>query len=142
MRRGFSLAETMLVLIVIGASLTIALPRVGGILDAVAADAAARDVTSAIAVTRAAAIAQGVRARLLISLDSLRLDRMGPTGWEPYLRWPGPSDRGVGLRVSNPELIFGPTGMGWGPSNTTVTLRRGSHIETVTTSRLGRVKRW
>jgi hypothetical protein len=44
--------------------------------------------------------------------------------------------------VSNPLVVFGPTGMGWGVSNTRITLQRGSQVETITVSRVGRVKRW
>jgi hypothetical protein len=69
------------------------------------------------------------------------VDREGPLGWEPYARWPGPAAAGVALRVTNPEIVFGPLGLGWGLANTRVELRRGSQIETITTSRLGRVKR-
>jgi hypothetical protein len=48
----------------------------------------------------------------------------------------------VQLDVSNPVVVFDATGMGWGGSNTTAVLRRGSQVETITISRVGRVKRW
>ena len=142
MRRGFSLVELAVTLAIAAVVAAVALPRLAGILDLLAADAAAREVTTALAVTRHAAMSQSRRARLLIDGDSLSIDLWGASGWESYLRWPGPADRGVALFASNPEVVFGPTGIGWGASNTTVTLTRGSHIETVTTSRVGRVKRW
>lgn len=142
MRAGFSLMELVLVLAVVALVSAVGLPRLSAMLDHAATDAAARDVTTLLAVARAAAVSQGQRARLSIAPDTLRLDLLDPAGWRPFLRWPGPLDRGVALQVSNPEVQFGPTGVGWGPSNTTVTLRRGSHIETITTSRVGRVKRW
>jgi hypothetical protein len=47
----------------------------------------------------------------------------------------------VSLQVSNPVVAFSPIGVGWGASNTTITLRRGSQVETITTSRVGRVRR-
>ena len=142
MDRGFSLVELTISMAIAAAVAAMALPRFAGTLDWLAADAAARDVTTSLAVARNAAVAQGRRSRLFIDRDSLRIDLWGVAGWEPYLRWPGPTERGVALQVSNPEVVFGPTGIGWGASNTTVTLTRGSHIETVTTSRVGRVKRW
>jgi len=132
----------MLVVIVIVAVLTVVLvPRLRPAFDRIATEGAARDVTTAIAVARAAAVMQGTRARLHIASDSLRVDREGPGGWEPYARWPGPGAAGVAISVSNPVLVFNPIGVGWGVANTTVVLRRGSQFETVTTSRLGRVKR-
>jgi hypothetical protein len=48
----------------------------------------------------------------------------------------------VALEVSNPVVVFEPIGLAWGLSNTTVVLRRGTHVATITISRLGRVKRW
>ena len=141
-RRGFTLAELVVIIAVVALLTAVLLPRLGPVFDWIATDAAARDVTTAIAVARAAAVMQGTRARLHIAPDSLRIDREGPAGWEPYARWPGPAAAGVALTVSNPDLVFGPIGLGWGPSNTRVVLRRGSHTATITTSRIGRVKRW
>jgi len=77
-----------------------------------------------------------------MSADSLRVDRWTDTAWATRTSWPGPAGHGVTLEVSNAEVVFGPTGMGWGVSNTKIVLRRGSHSATLTTSRLGRVKRW
>ncbi|HTR20827.1 MAG TPA: type II secretion system protein [Gemmatimonadales bacterium] len=144
MRTGFSLLEVAVVLTVVGLILLLALPRFTPLYDAVVADAAARDVTTAVAVAREAAVARGARTRLLITKDSLRIDQdqEGGVGWTFYNRWPGPAAQGVELNVSNPVVVFGPTGLGWGASNTTVVLRRGSHTEKITLSRLGRVKRW
>lgn len=139
--RGFTLVELLVILMILAVVLSLGAPRLGGALDRLATDAAARDVTTAIAVTRAAAVLQGTRARLRIAADSLRVDRESPLGWEPYARWPGPAASGVAVHVTNPEIVFGPMGLGWGLANTRVELRRGSHIETITTSRLGRVKR-
>jgi prepilin-type N-terminal cleavage/methylation domain-containing protein len=142
MARGFSLTELTVAVTVAALLLAIGLPRLEGLLDWAAADRAAREVTTALAVARAAAVMRGTRARVTIAADTLRIDRWEETDWQPYQRWPGPISRGVTLEVSNPEVVFGPTGMGWGASNTRIVLRRGSYTETITTSRLGRVKRW
>jgi prepilin-type N-terminal cleavage/methylation domain-containing protein len=142
MARGFSLIELAFVLCIIAVLVSIGVPRLQPFLDRIAADHAARDVTTALAVTRHGAVLQGMRARLTIDADSLRIDRLEPAGWTPWRRWPGPSDDRVQLEVSNPEVVFGPTGMGWGVSNTKIVLRRGSQVETITVSRVGRVKRW
>ena len=142
MPRGFTLTELAVALAMVALLLAVGLPRLSGVLDWVAADRAAREVTTALAVARAAAVMRGTRTRVTIAADTLRIDRWEGTDWRPYQRWPGPITEGVMLQVSNPEVVFGPTGMGWGASNTRVVLRRGSHTETITTSRLGRVKRW
>ena len=142
MRRGFSLPELLVVLGIIALVTLLAIPRLGDILDWVAADGAARDVTTALAVARGAAISQSTLARLEIGPDSLRIDIRQDGVWNPYRRYPGPGGSGVQLEVSNPEVIYGPSGLGWGTANSTITLRRGDRVETVTTSRVGRVKRW
>ena len=142
MARGFTLTELAVALALAALLLAAGLPRLASVFDWLAADRAARDVTTALAVARAAAVMRGTRARVTIAADTLRLDRWDGDDWRPYQRWPGPITQGVTLEVSNPEVVFGPIGLGWGASNTRVVLRRGSHTETITTSRLGRVKRW
>lgn len=142
MRRGFSLAELAVTVVILGLVTMLALPRLNGVLDWVALDAAARDVTGALAVARYAAVMQASRSRVVIADDSLRIDRWEQAGWTPFARWAGPAHRAVTIEVTNPEVIFGPTGMGWGPSNTSVMLRRGARTALITVSRVGRVKRW
>src|SRR5258705_50642 len=142
MAKGFSLIELAFVLCIIAVLAAAGVPRLGPFLDRIAADQAARDVSVALAVARHGAVLQGMRSRLTIDGDSLRIDRLEADGWTPWRRWPGPAHLRVQLEVSNPEIVFGPTGMGWGVSNTKVVLRRGSQVETITVSRVGRVKRW
>ena len=85
---------------------------------------------------------QGTRSRAVIAADSLRIDRWIKGAWADLHRWPGPDRRGVTLEVSTPVVVFEPIGIAWGLSNTTVVLRRGTRVATITVSRLGRVKRW
>lgn len=141
-KEGFSLAELAVTIAIVAVIAGIGLPRLGRTLDWVAADAAARDISTALAVARATAAMQGVRTRVVIAVDSLRLDRWEPPLWVQGRRWPGPASHGVTLEVSNPEVVFGPLGLAWGVSNTRVTLRRGTSIEVLTVSSVGRIKRW
>lgn|SRR5690349_13696800 len=142
MRQGHTLLELLVVLTIVAICLAMAIPTASSVLDWIATDGAAHDVTTALAAARQVAIGRGVAARLRVSADSLSVDVRGPTGWEPWGRFPGPASRGVSLDVSNPEVVFSPLGAGMGASNTTVTLTRGSHLERITTSRVGRVRRW
>src|SRR2546430_11305740 len=75
MRRGFSLAELAVVLAALGVIIALALPRWQELLDWVAVDRTAVEVSTALAVTRSAAVLGSTRARLLIADDSLRIDR-------------------------------------------------------------------
>jgi prepilin-type N-terminal cleavage/methylation domain-containing protein len=141
MPSGYTLIEVLVVLTILSVIAVVTVPRLEPALDRLAADAAARDVTTALAVARTTAVLQGTRARVRIGADSLRVDRESIAVWVPVARWVGPARARVTLTVSNPEVVFGPLGFGWGAANTRVELRRGSQIETITTSRLGRVKR-
>jgi len=142
MSKGFTLIELIVVLAIVAILLGFWIPRAARLIDWIETERAVRDVTTALAVGRNGAVLQSTRARISIAPDTLRIDRFGEHGWEPFWRTPGPSSRGVTLQTSNPVVIFGPTGMGWGASNTTVVLRRGSQAETITMSRVGRVKLW
>jgi len=139
---GFTLLELMVVICIAAALMAFSLPRAARLMDWMATERAARDVTTALAVGQHRAIAYATRARITFSSDTLRIDRFETGGWTPWWRTPGPASYGVTLEVSNPIVIFGPNGIGWGASNTKIVLRRGSQVETITTSRVGRVKRW
>ena len=142
MRRGFSLAELAAVLALVSVVTAVTLPHARAWLDWVAVDRAAVEITTALALARHAAVMDGSRAHLLIAADSLRLDRWGAGAWLPFARWAGPAHHGVTVELSNPEVVFIPTGIAWGLSNTRVVLRRGTKVATLTVSRVGRVKRW
>lgn len=142
MRRGFTVAELAVVLAILAIVTATTLPRLQGLRDWIAVNSAAQDFTMAVAVTRNAAIMQGSRRRLMIARDSLRIDRWVGDSWASLERWPGPDRYGVSLEVSTPVVVFDAIGIPWGVSNTKVVLRRGVRSETITLSRLGRVKRW
>ena len=142
MRKGHTLIELVIVLVLVGTLALVGTPVTRHFLDWVATDGAAHDVTVALATAREAAVGLGQVTRVRIAADSLVIDRRDSGAWVPWRRLPGPSRRGVGLQVSNSEVVFSPLGSGWGASNTTVTLTRGETTERITTSRVGRVKRW
>jgi prepilin-type N-terminal cleavage/methylation domain-containing protein len=142
MPRGVTVVELAVVLTILAIVMAITMPRVAGIRDWIAVNAAAQDVTTSIAIARSTAVMQGVRSRAVIAPDSLRIDRWQGDSWGPLERWPGPGQHGVNLVVSNPAIVFDPIGLGWGVSNTRIELQRGDRVETITVSRVGRVKRW
>ncbi len=129
-------------LALVGTLLALGLPRAARWLDRVAVEAAARETTMAIALARQRAIAWGTRTQVTIRPDTIAIDTLGPAGWGRWASPPGAEARGVALQVSNPRIVFVPLGIAWGFSNTRIVLRRGLHSETITVSRVGRVKRW
>ncbi len=142
MSKGFTLLELIVVLCIAAALLAFWVPRAARLMDWLETEHAVRDVTTALAVGRNGAVMQATRARITFSPDTIRIDRLGAKGWEPWWRTPGPSSHGVTLETSNPVVQFGPFGLGWGVSNTRIVLRRGSQAETITMSRVGQVKHW
>lgn len=141
MARGFTLLELAIVLVIAGFVLALSVPPARRALDHLAADGAARDLTTLLATARHTAVAQGRRTRLRVAADSLVIDTLGVVGWGLHRSWSGPSGRGVTMTTSNPVVVFAPTGLAWGVSNTSIVLSRGSHVETVVVSRVGRVRR-
>ena len=139
---GFTALELMVVTCIAGVLLMLWFPRAARLMDWIKTEHAVRDMTTALAVARHGAIQRAVRSRLTISADTLRIDRLEEGSWKPWWRQPGPSSHGVLLQVSNPVVTFGPNGIGWGASNTRIVLSRGSQAETITVSRVGRVKVW
>jgi prepilin-type N-terminal cleavage/methylation domain-containing protein len=139
---GFTLLELLVVICIAAVLAGLWLPRAARLVDWIATERAVRGVTTAIAVARHGAVMRATRARLTIRADTLRIDRFETHGWAAWWWTLGPASHGVTLQVSNPIVVFGPTGMGWGASNTKIVLSRGSQAETITLSRLGRVKRW
>jgi len=142
MQRGYSLAELAIVLALVGLVTALALPSWLRLVDQIAVERAASEVTTALAVARNAAVLRATRARLSIASDSLRVDEWSDRAWLPVWRWPGPERHSVSLEVSNRTVTFGATGVGSEASNTSVVLRRGTQTARITTSRVGRVKRW
>ncbi len=55
---------------------------------------------------------------------------------------PGPARHGVTLTASRSVIRIYSNGMGLGAANTKLVVRRGAAAESLTTSRLGRLKRW
>lgn len=142
MHKGHTLLELMVALAIVGICLAVATPLATDVLDWIAADGAAHDVTVALAGARQEAVMRGVPTRVRLTADSIVVDVRDSGRWVPLRRFAGPRTHGVAFEVSNPEVVFSSIGAGWGASNTTVTLSRGNRQERITTSRVGRVKRW
>src|SRR2546428_10649105 len=119
MGRGFPLLELIVPLAAAAVVTAITLPGLGGVRDWLAVDAEAAKVTTGLAVTRHVAIMRGPRARLAVAVDSLRIDRWDGRTRTPLGRWVGPGGRGGRLEVSNPHVVIGAPGLGWGAAEPT-----------------------
>ena len=140
MRKGVTLIEMVVVLVLIGVLAGWAVPKVSAWADWIAVEGASREVAEFYSAARFAAAQRGTRIRIQFAADSLRAVFEG--GRDSVFRVrPGPRARGVGFTVSQAVVRVGSTGYGWAAGNTTVVLRRGKFVDSVIISRLGRLRR-
>jgi prepilin-type N-terminal cleavage/methylation domain-containing protein len=141
MRQGVSLPEMVTVLGIVAVVTALAVPNLVGWADRIAVARAAGDIATFYQTARMSAVFRSQRVRVELGYDTLRAVFEGPED-SVFLTRSGPARHGVGLFVSRPVVRFQPNGLGLGASNTKLVLRRGAAVESLTVSRLGRLKRW
>ena len=95
-------------------------------------------VAEALAVGRTTAIAQSAYVRVVVdeALSVVRVEADTQTLHHRDLS----ALHHVTLRATRDTVTYAPTGLGWGLANTTIVVARGARAESVTVSRLGRVR--
>lgn len=138
-RSAFTLLESMIVVVLLGLLLGLAVPRLAAVRDAASVRAALTDLGSCFSFARQSAIAR--RAPVAVVFDtaagSVALRTAGGAISHCALR----AKYGIVLGANRDSAVYDARGLGHGVSNITVTIRRGAMIDTLTMSRLGRV-RW
>ncbi len=141
MRTGFTLPELVIVLVVIGLVLGVAAPKTTQWRDQRAVNRAVNETVL---------FYERVRFVAVIRSRTFQIE-FGPEGYSAVSELPGtpvrfsargPVRRGVALTVSRSVIRLSPNGLGYGAANTKLVFRRGSAAESLTVSRLGRLKRW
>lgn len=137
-RPAFTLPEVMVVCALVGLFATVALPRTGAALDRIRLRQAGDEVAAALAFGRGAAIARTAYVRVVLDEPegAVRVETDEAT---LLRRDPGALHR-VTLRATRDTVTYAPTGLGYGLANTTILVARGARAETLTVSRLGRVR--
>ena len=136
--RGASLVELTLVLALLGLCSAIAVPRAVRGLDRASGRGATQDVVLARAAARAAATRRGDYASFIADPRAGRVRVV--SGGETLLVRDVARRRGVRLEATRESVTYAPTGLGWGAANTTIVVAWGGRADTITTSRLGRVR--
>jgi Tfp pilus assembly protein FimT len=138
MRPGLSLVELVLTCTFIGLLAGVALPRVGDALDGIRIAQAGHEVSGALTIGRAVAIRRADYARVIVDEDrgSIRVEAGTDTVFHRALH----DLHRVTLQASKDTITYAPSGMGYGVSNSTIVVSLKQRAETVTVSRLGRMR--
>jgi Tfp pilus assembly protein FimT len=136
MRSGMTQLELIVVLIVGGILTALAVPRLVRLRDASSVRAAMTDVGAAFATARQAAVTR--RTSVAVVFDTaagvLRVSSTGETILRRSLR----ATYAVSIGANRDSAVYDARGLGFGLTNLTLTVRRGTFVDTLTMSRLGR----
>lgn len=139
MRKGYSLLEQLVVLVVMAILLTLAGPRTASALDRAAVRDARMQLVSALGAARGSALARAER--VSVAMDSSAGILRILSGVDTLLVRSLRTELGVALASSRDTITYGASGRGYGATNSTIVLSRGAAAETVFVARLGRA-RW
>lgn len=138
-RRAFTLIETTVVLVVAGILLAVAAPRFARFRDASGVRGAMTDLGAAFALARQTAMAR--RAHASVVLDTAGGVVEVHSGMVTLARHSLRISYGVIVGADRDSAVYDARGLGYGLSDLSVTVRRGSFVDTLTMSKLGRT-RW
>lgn len=139
MQRGTTLPELIVVLTVVGVLATITVGRIDALRDRMSVRAAATETVATFALARRWSVSRATRTA--IAIDSASASLMVRSYADTIAHRRLASSHGVSLSATRDSMAYAPNGLGYGASNLTVVLRRGSAAETIFVSRLGRVRR-
>lgn len=137
-RPGVTLLDQLLAISLLGIVVAIAMQGAGSMRDRLAVRSASRAVRDALALAREQAVAGGTRA-------AVRFGRVDGTvtvhmQHDSLHRLRLAQSYGVELDATRDSTAYAPSGLGFGGANVRVIVRRGRHADTITVSRLGRVR--
>jgi len=137
-RRGLTLAELILVMVVIGLTSLLGIGQLRLYLDRVATRDAVRAAGNAIERARdeAMALQTPVSVKIDTAAATLELLTRGLALGKASLG----ELHGVAISTTRDSITFDVRGLGYGAANLTLVARRGRATDTLVTSRLGRVR--
>ena len=136
MRSGMTQLELIVVLIVGGLLTALAVPRLVRLRDASSVRAAMTDVGAAFATARQAAVTRRTSVAVVFdtAAGTLRVSSAGETILRRSLR----ASYSVSIGANRDSAVYDARGLGFGLTNLSLTVRRGTFVDTLTMSRLGR----
>jgi len=147
LRRGFTLIEMMMVMVLVGVIMAVAIPFLRKPKDAASVDSAMNTVAAMHAVAKSVAVQRGRTAWLVLNAS-------GGTAWV-VVRKAGSSTAmdtigkvenlntryGVTFTTNDDSLTFSPRGIGMDAGTVTMVFTRGSNTDTLTATATGRLVR-
>lgn len=138
-RRAFTLLELIVVVMIAGLVMAIAVPPFVSLRDRSAVRTATADLGALFSSARQMAITR--RTTVAVVFDTVagmvQLRTGGHTLQKRSLR----AVYGIALGANRDSAVYDARGLGYGAANLTVTIQRGTFVDTLTISRLGRT-RW
>lgn len=138
MRSGHSLWELVAALTIMATLAAMGAPAAVRARDRAAARAAAITVRATLSSARDAALSSAAAALVVIDASVATVSII--VNRDTILRHSLTGDLRARLSASRDTIRFGPTGRAFGASNTTLVIRSGFAAETITVSRVGRVR--
>ena len=135
---GVTLIELLLAVMLLGLAVGLAMPALIGLRDRLAVSAASRAMRDALVLAREHAAASGTRAAVQFGTGQARV--VVHAADDSLLRLPLGARYGVALEASRESTAYLPSGLGAGAANVRLVLGRGTARDTITVSRLGRVR--
>lgn len=145
MRRGVTLLELLVVLVIVGLLAGMVVPGATSLADRLAVEHQAARLLVAYRSAWLTARVHHRLALLRVSTDSLAIWTVSSAGAsDTVLAWlaPGPGLAGVSIQGAPHTTVFAPFGAAMGLANTRYVLGRGKASRQVVVSRLGRVRVW
>jgi len=136
--RGTTLPELLIAVVVVGIIAGLAITGAARLADRLATRGAAREVRAGLLTARHLAVLRATRAAFTVDTARARLTvRLAA---ETALVRDVGTLYGVRLAASRDSLAYSADGLGWGAANARLVVSRGTAAETITVSRLGRVR--
>lgn len=137
-RTGVTIIDQLLAIALLAVLLTIALQGAGALRDRFAVQAARRAVKDALALAREHAGASGARSAVHFASGDASV--VVQAGNDSLFTLSLAQAFGVSLSATRDSMAYLPSGLGYGAANMSIALSRGARHDTVTISRLGRVR--
>lgn len=138
---GFTLLETICTVTILAIILATLAPRTTTLMDGIAVRSATGDAASMLALARQIAVARATRTTLNIDTTTATITITAATTTDTIRHRDAASLFHVSLHSTRPSVIYTPLGIALGGSNLTLVATRGHAADTLTISRLGRVRR-